>query len=172
MLFDSDGPVSFAGKHYQLENAEFQPKCVQRPHPPIMVGGGGERRTLRTLARYGDVMNVSGTPAQVRHKIEVVERHCRDAGRDPSEIRRTVFMPVIVSDNEGLIERVAQMAATAELPAARVKEEFAIGTAAHVREVVQRYADVGVTEIIAQSQGPWKQEIYRRLNDEVVAAFA
>src|SRR5262245_47001249 len=79
-LFDSDGPVSFTGKHYRLDKAEFQPKCVQKPHPPIMVGGGGEKRTLRTLARYGDVMNVSGTPDQVRHKIEVVEEHCRDAG--------------------------------------------------------------------------------------------
>ena len=172
LLFDSDGPVSFTGKHYRLDKAEFQPKCVQKPHPPIMVGGGGEKRTLRTLARYGDVMNVSGTPDQIRHKIEVVEKHCRDAGRDPAEIRKTAFMPVIVSDNERLIDRVAQMAATPDLPAERVKEQFAIGSPEHVREVVQRYADVGITEIIAQSQGPWKQDIYRRLNDEVVAAFA
>lgn len=168
MLFDSDGAVSFAGKHYRLDGAEFQPKCVQKPHPPIMVGGGGEKRTLRTLARYGDVMNVSGTPAQVQHKIDVVEAHCRAAGRDPSEIKRTVFMPIIVSDNEGLIDRVANMAATADLPPDEVKRQFAIGSAAHVREVIQRYADIGVTEVIAQSQGPWKQDIYRRLNEEVI----
>jgi alkanesulfonate monooxygenase SsuD/methylene tetrahydromethanopterin reductase-like flavin-dependent oxidoreductase (luciferase family) len=145
---------------------------VQKPHPPIMVGGGGEKRTLRTLARYGDVMNVSGTPEQVRHKIEVVEKHCRDVGRDPAEITRTVFMPVIVSDNEGLIDRVAKMAATQDIPPDEVKRQFAIGSAKHVREVIKRYADIGVTEVIAQSQGPWKQDIYRRLNEEVIAPLA
>jgi len=172
LLFDSDEPVSFTGKYYRLEGAEFHPTCVQRPHPPIMVGGGGERRTLRTVARYGDVMNVSGTPDQVGDKIAVLEGHCRDAGRDPAEIRKTAFTPVIVSDNEALIDRVANMASTPDLPADEVKRQYAIGNAAHVREVVQRYADAGVTEIIMQSQGPWRQDIYRRVNDEVIAAFA
>jgi F420-dependent oxidoreductase-like protein len=172
LLFDAEGPVSFNGKYYRLEEAVFAPRCVQRPHPPIMVGGGGEHRTLRTLARYGDVMNVSGTPEMVRRKIEVLEQHCRDAGRDPAEIRKTVFTPVIVSDNQGLIDRVASMAATADLPAEEVKRQMPIGSASHVREVVQRYADIGVEEMITQSQGPWKRDIYARLNDEVVSAFS
>jgi len=173
LLFESDGPVDFAGRYYRLEQAYFQPKCVQKPHPPIMVGGGGEKRTLRTLARYGDVMNVSGTPEQVRAKIAVVEQHCRDAGRDPAEIRKTVFTPVIVSDNARLIERVATMIAQgAGVTPAEAQRTSPIGDAAHVREVVGRYAKVGVDEIIMMAQAPFKPDVYARINEQVVAPLA
>ena len=109
LLFDHDERVNFDGKHYQLRDAVFLPKTVQRPHPPIMVGGGGEKRTLRAVARYGDVMNVFGTPEVVRKKIVVLEQHCREAGRDPAEIEKTISANIIVSENQGLIDRVAGM---------------------------------------------------------------
>jgi F420-dependent oxidoreductase-like protein len=173
LLFDSDGPITFDGKHYHLKDAVFVPKCVQRPHPPIMVGGGGEKRTLRTLARYGDVMNVSGTPAMVRSKIDVLERHCRAVGRDPYEIQKTVFTPVIVSENERLIDRVAAMIAQGSgMSADEAKQVSPIGSPAHVRDVVEQYAAIGVNQIIMMAQAPWKREIYQRVNDEVISAFA
>ena len=173
LLFEGDGPVNFAGKHYTLHDAAFAPRCVQKPRPPIMIGGGGEKRTLRTLARYGDVMNVSGTPEAVKAKFDVLERHCRDVGRDPSEIEKTVFTAVIVSDNERLIDRVATMlSAGSGMSLAEAKERMPIGTASHVRDVVGRYADVGVSQIIIMAQAPWKREIYQRLNEEVVAPMA
>ena len=173
MLFDSEGPSTFEGQYYSLKNAVFMPKSVQRAHPPIMVGGGGERRTLRTLARYGDVMNVSGTPEQVRHKIAVLERHCRDAGRDPAEIRKTSFGTIVVSDNQGFVDRIAGMfGAGMGLSAEQAKRELPIGNAEHVRTIVERYADAGVTEMIMTSQGPWKREVYERINAEIVEPFA
>ncbi|HYM15957.1 MAG TPA: TIGR03560 family F420-dependent LLM class oxidoreductase [Dehalococcoidia bacterium] len=172
-LFDATGPVNFEGKHYALRDAVFVPRCVQRPHAPIMVAGGGEKRTLRTLARYGDVMNVSGTPAAVRAKIDVLERHCRDAGRDPAEIEKTVFATIVVSENQGLIDRVAGMfGAGMGLSPEEAKRLLPIGNAAHVRGVVEEYARAGVSQMIMMSQGPWKREVYQRINDEVVAAFA
>jgi alkanesulfonate monooxygenase SsuD/methylene tetrahydromethanopterin reductase-like flavin-dependent oxidoreductase (luciferase family) len=173
MLFDADGRVNFTGKHYRLENAVFLPKPLQKPHPPIMVGGGGEQRTLRTLARYGDVMNVSGPPAAIKQKLAVLEQHCRDAGRDPAEITTTVFGTMVVSDNQGLVDRVAGMfGAGAGLSAEEAKRQLPIGSAAHVRGIMEQYAELGVTEVIMSSQGPWKREVYQRINDEVVAAFA
>jgi len=173
MLFAADGPVDFAGRYYTLERAVFVPKTVQRPHPPMMIGGGGEKRTLRTLAKYGDVMNVSGTPAIVRAKIAVLERHCREVGRDPAEIAKTVFGTIVVSENQGLLDRVAAMfGAGLGLKPEEAKEQLPIGSGAHVREVVERYAEAGVTQMIMASQGPWKREVYQRINDEVVAAFA
>ncbi len=172
MLFHADGRVNFAGKYYSLKDAVFVPKTVQRPHPPIMIGGGGEKRTLRAVARYGDVMNVFGTPDAVKKKIEVLERHCRDIGRDPAEIEKTISATVIVSDNQGLIDRVAGMfGAGMGLSPDEAKKLLPIGSPAHVRSVVETYAAVGVTAIVAQTQGPWKREIYQRMNDEVVAAF-
>jgi alkanesulfonate monooxygenase SsuD/methylene tetrahydromethanopterin reductase-like flavin-dependent oxidoreductase (luciferase family) len=138
-----------------------------------MVGGGGERRTLRTLARYGDVMNVSGTPDEVKVKISVLERHCRDAGRNPGEIRKTVFTPVIVSENEKLIDRVATMiAAGGAMTVEEAKRRAPIGPPQHVRGVIEHYADIGVSEVIMMAQAPWKREIYARLDKEIVGPFA
>lgn len=173
LLFDADGPVSFEGRYYNLKDAVFLPKFVQRPHAPIMIGGGGEKRTLRAAARYADVMNVSGPPSVVKHKIDVLERHCRDAGRDPAEIEKTVFGTVIVTENQGLIDRLAGMfGAGMGLKPDEAKRLLPIGSATHVRAVVEEYAALGVTQMIMMSQGPWKQDIYRRINDEVVTAFA
>ncbi len=169
MLFDADGKVDFEGKHYRLKDAVFVPKCAQSPHAPIMVAGGGEKRTLRTCARYGDVMNVFGTVEVVKKKIDVLERHCHDAGRDPGEIRRTMSSTVIVSENQGLIDRLAGMFGPGMgLSAEEAKKVLPIGPAGHVRQVMERYAEAGVTEVIMQTQGPWKREVYERINKELV----
>ena len=163
LLFDADGRVNFDGKYYHLKDAVFVPKCVQQPHPPIMIGGGGEKRTLRAVARYADVMNVFGPPDAVKKKIDVLEAHCRDVGRDPAEIEKTISASVIVTDNQGLIDRHAGMfGAGMGLKPEEAKKVLPIGSPAHVRGVVEEYAAVGVTSIIVQTQGPWKREVYQR----------
>ena len=83
--------AGFEGRYYRLQGAFAQPRPVQRPHPPIWIGGGGERRTLRTVAAHADVWNMAGGTVDVaRHKVEVLRRHCADVGRDPAEIRLSV----------------------------------------------------------------------------------
>jgi F420-dependent oxidoreductase-like protein len=173
LLFNADGKVSFDGKYYHLKDAVFVPKCLQTPHPPIMIGGSGEKRTLRAVARYGDVMNVFGTPDIVRKKIAVLEQHCRDAGRDPAEIEKTVAASVVVTENQSLIDRLIPMfAAGTGLKPEEAKKVLPVGSAEHVRGIVEQYAELGVTQVIMMSQGPWKRDVYQRINDEVVAAFA
>lgn len=173
MLFRADGgAVSFEGKYYRLQEAPFSPPCVQKPHPPIMIGGGGEKRTLRTLARYGDVMNVFGTPAAVAQKIRVLEEHCRAVGRDPSEIRKTVSGILIATDREDLVDRVAPLIGRGMgLSPEESKRQLPIGTPAHVRGVMEEYAKAGVTGFIMQQQAPFREDVFRRISDEVVAAF-
>jgi F420-dependent oxidoreductase-like protein len=79
--------TSFDGKYYQLKDARCEPKAVQTPHPPICIGGSGEKRTLRTAARFAQHWNfVGGTPEEFAHKRAVLHQHCADIGRDPSEI--------------------------------------------------------------------------------------
>jgi alkanesulfonate monooxygenase SsuD/methylene tetrahydromethanopterin reductase-like flavin-dependent oxidoreductase (luciferase family) len=146
---------------------------VQQPHAPIFIGGGGERRTLRTVARYGDGMNVSGGLDTMKHKIEVLERHCRDAGRDPREITKSLVAPVIMLDDE---ER-AKQARERFAPMFGVSPEDAegqviIGTPQHVRDMIGRFADAGVDHITMMSRPPYKFDLYKRISDEVVAAFA
>jgi F420-dependent oxidoreductase-like protein len=79
--------ASFAGVYYRLTDARCEPKPVQRPRPPLVIGGGGEKRTLRIAARFADQWNLTGgTPEVLAHKIEVLHGHCADVGRDPAEI--------------------------------------------------------------------------------------
>jgi F420-dependent oxidoreductase-like protein len=83
----SQETTTFKGEYYQLQDARNEPKGVQQPHPPICIGGSGERRTLRTAARFAQHWNfVGGTPEQFARKREVLHAHCRDVGRDPAEI--------------------------------------------------------------------------------------
>ncbi len=79
--------TTFRGEHYQLKDARCEPKAVQTPHPPICIGGSGEKRTLRTTAKYAQHWNfVGGTPEEFARKRDVLHAHCADIGRDPGEI--------------------------------------------------------------------------------------
>lgn len=79
--------TDFDGQYYQLQDARCNPKGVQQPHPPLCIGGSGERRTLRTTAKYAQHWNFAGgTPAEFAHKRDVLFAHCNDIGRDPQEI--------------------------------------------------------------------------------------
>lgn len=83
----SEPAVDFEGRFFQLRDARCEPKGPQRPHPPICIGGNGERRTLRITARYAQHWNfVGGSPAEFARKRDVLAAHCADIGRDPKEI--------------------------------------------------------------------------------------
>lgn len=86
-LLSPQETTTFKGKYYELTNARCDPKPVQRPHPPLCIGGSGEKRTLRTAARFAQHWNFdTGTPAQFTRARDVLHRHCADIGRDPAEI--------------------------------------------------------------------------------------
>jgi F420-dependent oxidoreductase-like protein len=86
----SDSEEPYAGKHYQLARTLNSPQSVQRPHPPILIGGGGEKKTLRLVAQYGQACNLFDSP-HVEHKLDVLRGHCAELGRDEAEIEKTVM---------------------------------------------------------------------------------
>jgi alkanesulfonate monooxygenase len=91
----SDDDSAFTGKHYTLGRTLNSPQTLQRPHPPILIGGSGEKKTLRMVAQYAQACNLFGGPAaEVQHKLDVLRRHCDDLGRDYDEIEKTVMMPL------------------------------------------------------------------------------
>lgn len=105
-----DGP--FRGKHYQLDETLCSPAPLSRPRPPIMIGGGGERKTLRLVAQYADSCNVFGSSvADVAHKLDVLAGHCADVGRDPATVEKTVLLvhPVL-ADVEAALAMVRGLA--------------------------------------------------------------
>lgn len=166
-LFTATGPVDFEGRYYRLDQAPLSPGCFRKPHVPIMVGGTGERRTLRTLARYGDVFNLDGwagggmSMEHYRHKIGVLERHCEAVGRDPAEIRRTLLMPVYVTDD----------AAAAERFIAGLGPGSVAGPRSYVIERIGEFADAGVAEIMFGAIPTGNVERLQRFDEEIVAAF-
>lgn len=106
----SEPTTTFHGKHYRLEDAVAEPKPVQRPHPPIWIGGSGPKRTLRMAAQYADVWNAAdGEPAAVAESSAILDRHCADLGRDPARIRRSVQIR-FSGDADGLLRTVEEFA--------------------------------------------------------------
>ena len=100
---------SFTGTYYRLADARCEPKPVQRPRPPLVIGGAGEKRTLRIAARFADQWNIPGaTPELLAHKIEVLHRHCADVGRDPAEIEVSVQVRA-VSDAAAVADTAAAL---------------------------------------------------------------
>ena len=88
-----DSVEPYAGKHYRLGSTLNSPQSVQRPHPPILIGGGGEKKTLRMVAQYAQACNLFDSP-DLAHKLEVLRGHCDALGRDYDEIEKTVMGPV------------------------------------------------------------------------------
>ncbi len=111
MCSDDDGP--YDGKHYRLGRTLNSPQPLRRPHPPILIGGGGEKKTLRLVAEYAQACNLFATP-DLAHKLDVLQGHCADVGRDYDEIEKTVMMPFDVGRdgaNAGaIIERLRGLA--------------------------------------------------------------
>ncbi len=109
LLFTQD-VSSFDGKYYQLKEARLEPKPVQKPYPPFVIGGGGEQLTLRVVAKYADIWNHGGTDVDVfRHKIDVLHRHCEAIGRDPGEIELSVQARVDYDDIHGSVAALKPM---------------------------------------------------------------
>jgi F420-dependent oxidoreductase-like protein len=84
----------FEGKHVRATRLLNSPQALTRPHPPILIGGGGERKTLRLVAQYADACNVFGAPAVLQRKYEILRQHCADVGRDPNQIERTTLQNI------------------------------------------------------------------------------
>jgi F420-dependent oxidoreductase-like protein len=110
--------TTFDGTYYQLKDAMNNPKGVQRPHPPICIGGSGEKRTLRTVAKYAQHWNFgAGTPEEFARKVEILHGHCADLGRDPKEIELSAHIRLhgedfgrVVDDIGGLADKGLQLA--------------------------------------------------------------
>jgi len=92
----------FNGRHYQLERPLNVPQALRRPHPPILIGGGGEKKTLRLVAQYADACNIFDMgPEAVKAKYDIIDAHCADVGRDPADISRTVLTRVALTRDGG-----------------------------------------------------------------------
>lgn len=156
--------TTFHGEHYRLTDAPMEPKPVGPL--PLLVGGGGEKRTLRIAAEHAQEWNVWSSPDVFAHKAGVLEGHCHDLGRDPSEIRRSTQALLFLSDDQGFLDRMRGM----DMPMPTL-----IGTPAELVDVVGAYRDAGVDELIIPDftigTGSQRTETLDRFKEEVAIHF-
>ncbi|MDQ1716589.1 MAG: hypothetical protein QOE89_542 [Pseudonocardiales bacterium] len=103
----SDDESPYAGKHYTLERTLNSPQALTRPHPPILIGGGGEKKTLRLVAQYAQACNLFPSP-ELEHKLEVLRGHCQEVGRDYDDIEKTVMLPLDPGRDGENIDRILE----------------------------------------------------------------
>jgi len=144
-LFTGDD-VSFAGTHYQTEHARNLPRPVRPGGPKIMIGGGGEKRTLRLVAQYADQCNLTGDAATLRHKVEVLHRHCADVGRDPAEVAVTWMTPLLLTTSDKNTAEMKELLAGS----AGVGETagFTVGQPHEIPELIKGHIEAGADEVI------------------------
>ena len=135
-LFNNDY-FDFDGEFYRLNHAPLEPKPKQEKLP-LMIGGGGEKVTLKIAAKYADEWNVWGDVETLKQKGTILDQHCETIGRDPSEIERCAVALLFLSDNEEYLKRVRGATGMASI----------IGNVSEVRDTVSAYQEAGVEEII------------------------
>lgn len=138
----TEDKASFKGKYYVIREAVNNPKPVQKPHPPIWIGGGGEKLTLKAVAELADGCNFIGlTPEEYRHKLEVLESHCAKFGRNAKEIQKSWQGRIILAENEAeLKEKTRRFMFTPQGVAQGI-----VGTPEQCVEKITQYVDMGVT---------------------------
>lgn len=174
--------ATFQGKYYQVSDAPAEPKPVQKPRPPIMVGGTGER-TLKTVARYADQWNGVGSPTMIQERTAILDRHCRDIGRNPAEIERSVLISAILADPSRR-DSIRQRRRESYSPAraqhggqfVKMNEDEAVnaillGSPQEIQEQIGRFIDVGVTHFILTVPYPVNYQSLERISKEVIQAF-
>ncbi|MBK87881.1 MAG: LLM class F420-dependent oxidoreductase [Gammaproteobacteria bacterium] len=129
---------NYNGKYYQLDNATLEPKPLHQKLP-LMIGGGGERVTLRITAEHADEWNVWGTVDTLQHKMRILDQHCADLGRDPKSIQRSAVALLFMSEDDKILEQARANAA---------QRPSIIGTPDAVRDIIHAYAEAGVDELI------------------------
>jgi alkanesulfonate monooxygenase SsuD/methylene tetrahydromethanopterin reductase-like flavin-dependent oxidoreductase (luciferase family) len=169
-LLDGETVSSPAGGHYSLDRLRLSPMPVSS-RLPILIGGTGERKTLRIVARYADLWNVMGHGVrEIRAKDEVLRRHCDEVGRDPAEIRRTIGCnPIIRSTEREAREAYAEQmqANLAPLDTSEHDDSFWIGTPPQIAELMVDRKRLGFETFIAATAAPLDEETIERLIREV-----
>jgi len=157
--------TTFHGKYFDVEDAILEPKPLQKPHPPVMIAGGGEQMTLRAVARLADLCNVSGEPDMVGHKLDVLRRHCDTAQRDYRTIETTNIISLLIARDP------AAVAAKRERLGARGPLRGFVGTVSEAIDLIGRYRDAGV-QLLIHSDYRNDTETHELVASEIMPHFA
>jgi F420-dependent oxidoreductase-like protein len=170
-LWSEDHPT-FHGKYYTLERAPYAPGNVQKPRPPIVIGGQGKQWIVPLVARYADGYNaVSGvTPDGVRERRAIIAAECQRIGRSPCPDYVSVLLPLVTITKVPLAGPVVRLGARA-LVGKEVAESILADSPEVIRDRIRTYADAGATEVILSLRAPFDADLLRRFAAEIMPAF-
>ncbi|TAK24183.1 MAG: TIGR03560 family F420-dependent LLM class oxidoreductase [Chloroflexota bacterium] len=185
-LLFTEKRATFDGRYFQLRDALCEPKPLQKPYPRLVVGGGGEKRTLRVVARHADEWNGEASPSQMRHKIAILHEHCREVGRDPNDIEIGVLLrteleaeetyqswvkfgsPFIAQERERLAADGYRDAELERQVRASVYTQFLPIDEERAAQRLNEYAAVGVSHFIVIYRAPYDYARLERFVERVM----
>jgi F420-dependent oxidoreductase-like protein len=164
--------LTFEGRYYTLKNAYCEPKPLQRPRPPIMIGGAGEKLMLRVVAKHADLWNTFGSVELFRQKIAVLREHCVAVGRNIDEIDISWAGAAFITESKQAKDTMVTEIARAF---GRTPEEMEsgtlVGTVAEIRDRIQKFISAGVTHFIVSAMPPFDHNTLRRFADEIMPSY-
>ncbi len=168
-VLDGGSVTSDPGGHYAFDDMRHLPRPIQH-QLPIMIGGSGEKKTLRTVARYANMWNAMGPASMMAHKVDVLRGHCDAVGRDIGEIEFTLGAKITIRDSEAEAEKVMHAAlAHNRTPLSEVADDdtFWNGTAEQIADRLRPYVELGFKTIILEQPAPYDVETLERFIGEV-----
>ena len=168
-VLDGGSASSAPDTRYAFDDLRHQPLPVQR-RMPIMIGGSGEKKTLRTVAKYADMWNAMGPLELMAHKVDVLKGHCDDVGRDIAEIEFTLGVKFTIRDSQEEADRVWKAAMEHNrTPMSEVEDDdtFWNGTPEQLADKLRPYYDLGFRTVISEQPAPYDVETFERFIGEV-----
>lgn len=165
--------VNFKGKHHSLKDAINSPKPLQKPHPPIWIGGGGER-ILRLVAKFGDGCNFDGSPFEYQCRLRILEKYCKEIGRNIESIRKSIELGTIITKKKNGINKQIRKYKVLTAPHLTMEEFMKrrlIGTPEDCIKKINEYLDVGVTDFMLYFLGPANTNNLRLFGEHIIPEF-
>jgi alkanesulfonate monooxygenase SsuD/methylene tetrahydromethanopterin reductase-like flavin-dependent oxidoreductase (luciferase family) len=166
-MWTEEPSASFEGKYYQIHNAYCNPKPIQKPSPPILVGGSGEKTTLKIVAKYADACNLFGSTETVKKKLDILKAHCKSVNRDYDSILKTK-LGIVIIDNDGRKAKKKVQHAFMGMPEAQLREFAIYGTPEEVLKQIKEFEDIGIQYLIVDLEPQREIEALEVFSHEVM----
>ena len=169
-MWTEEPSASFNGKYYQIRNAYCNPKPIQKPSPPILVGGGGERKTLKIVAKYADACNLFGSAETVKRKLNILKEHCKTIGRDYDSILKTKLAIIVVDDDKQTSEKkIGQI--FKGMPEEQIREFAIYGTPEDVLRQIELFEQVDIQYLIVDLDPTRELEALDVFANEIIKKY-
>ncbi len=169
-MWTEEPSASFKGKYYQIHNAYCNPKPIQKPTPPILVGGSGEKRTLKIVAKYADACNLFGSTETVKRKLNILKEHCKSVGRDYDSILKTKLGVVMIENDKQTVEKKIHDFFKG-MPEEQIREFAIYGTPEDVLRQIELLEDVGIQYLIVDLEPSRELEALDVFANKIIKEF-